>query len=193
MLSREFQTEPVPIIDSALAKSENPQLHWGWTENRPALRSLVRLVYVELDKGNDDAAAAMAQTVLSLNPYDNHGLRTLVINEFLRDGDNERALELARQYPGDLHPELAYGEALALFRLERYGEAQEALDRALDSLPKVPRFLTAERVRKPKFDPIGVRIGGDDQAWLYREEMRDVWDATSDALEWLRKASKRRK
>jgi hypothetical protein len=39
----------------------------------------------------------------------------------------------------------------------------------------------------------GVRIGGDDQAWLYREEMRDVWDATSDALEWLRKASKRRK
>lgn len=102
-------------------------------------------------------------------------------------------VELARQYPGDLHPDLAYGEALALFRLERFEEAQRALDRALDGLPRVPRFLTVERVRKPKIDPVGVRIGGDDQAWLYRKEMRDVWDATPAALEWLRKVSKRRK
>lgn len=181
------------IIDGALSRSENPQLHWGWTGNRPALRSLVRLVYMELDLGNDDAAAALAGTVLSLNPHDNHGLRTLAINGLLRAGDNDRAVELARQYPGDFHPDVAYGEALALFRLARYGEAQAVLDNALNILPKVPRFLTSDKVRKPKIDPAGVTIGGNDQAWLYREEMREVWNATPGALKWLRKASKRRK
>lgn len=181
------------IIDDALSNADDPQLHWGWTENRPALRSLVRLVYMELDLGNDDAAAALAGTVLSLNPHDNHGLRTLAINGFLRADDNERAVKLARQYPGDVRPDVAYGEALALFRLARHGEAQAALDNALDILPKVPRFLISEKVRKPKIDPVGVMIGGNDQAWLYREEMREVWNATPGALEWLRKTSTRRK
>jgi tetratricopeptide (TPR) repeat protein len=177
------------ITDAGLSASENPQLHWGWTENRPALRSLVRLVYLDRDLGNHDAAAALAASMLSLNPHDNHGLRTLAINAFLREGDDERAVELARCYPGDSHPDVAYGEVLALFRLARHEEAQGALDEALQALPKVPRFLTSEKVRKPKMDRFGVTVGGNDQAWLYREEMRDVWDATPGALEWLRKAS----
>ena len=56
---------------------------------------------------------------------------------------------------------------------------------ALEDLPKVPRYLSAKRIRKPKLDPHGVLIGGNDQAWLYREEMRDVWKSTPGALEWL--------
>lgn len=39
-------------------------------------------------------------------------------------------------------------------------------------------------------EQFGVTVGGNDQAWLYREEMRDVWETSPGALEWLRKTSK---
>ena len=38
--------------------------------------------------------------------------------------------------------------------------------------------------------PDGVKYGGDDQAWYYREEMRDVWLQTPGVLEWLKNAEK---
>lgn len=179
------------IVAHALSSVEQPRLYWHWAENRPALRSLVRLAYRNLEKGDDRAATEVAQAVLALDPHDGHAMRALVINDYLRLGDDERAIELARQYPEDLHPDLPYGEVLALFRLGRRDEAQAALDRASEALPKVPRFLIAEKIRQPRLDPIGIKIGGDDQAWLYREEMRDVWNATPGALEWLRAGSKR--
>jgi hypothetical protein len=40
---------------------------------------------------------------------------------------------------------------------------------------------------------MGVQFGGDDQAWLYRDEMRDVWLETAGAIDWLKQAAKRRK
>ena len=181
------------IIDRALAASEmdHPKLRWSWTENRPAVRSLVRLVYLELHRGNNAAALTLAQQVLALNPDDNHGLRTLVINALLRAGDDEAALQLARAYPEDANPEIAYGEVLALYRLGRKGEALLALEDAIQALPKLPRFLTAAKVRKPRIDAFGVRMGGDDQAWIYRQEMRDVWQATPGMLQWLKQAARR--
>ena len=51
-------------------------------------------------------------------------------------------------------------------------------------------YLTANRVRKPKLDPMGVNFGGDDQAWLYREEMRDLWLKTPSAIDWLTQTAK---
>lgn len=137
--------------------------------------------------GNHDAEEKLAEKILSLNPDDNHGLRTMIINAHLRRGDNDSALSLAEQYPEDLNPDISYGRALALYRMERYKEAEDALADAITDLPKIPRFLSAKRIRKPKLDPYGVVLGGDDQAWLYREEMRDVWSSTPGALAWLKR------
>lgn len=46
------------------------------------------------------------------------------------------------------------------------------------------------RVKRPKFSEHGILIGGEDQAWLYREEMRDLWQDTPGALDWLKKIMK---
>lgn len=180
------------IIDHALAQSGSPlQLMWAAPDNRPALRSLVRLVAMEERSGNVDTAGTLAQEILALNPVDNHGIRTLVMNHLLRTGENERALRLADQYPDDVHPDLPYGKVLALFRQHRLEEARNALRDAMRNLPRVVRFLTAKRVREPKLDPTGVTVGGDDQAWLYRRTMYDAWLSTPGALEWLKQAAKR--
>jgi len=176
------------IIDKALSHSSNARIVWAFSDNRPALRCLVNLVFLQERYGNDDAADRLAKKVLSLNPNDNHGLRTMVINACLRRGDDVAALALAEQYPEDLNPDISYGKVLALYRLERLEEASDALIDAIAGLPKIPRFLSAKRIRKPKLDSFGVKLGGDDQAWLYREDMRDVWSTTPGAMEWLKRS-----
>jgi tetratricopeptide (TPR) repeat protein len=174
------------IVESAVRDPDGVRLAWICMENRPALRCLVNLMYLEERQGNERAMFDLAEQVLALNPDDNHGLRNMIVNDRLRRGDDLGALRLAEEYPADLNPDIAYGHALALFRLGRIGDAEAAVRNAVVDLPKVPHFLIAKRVRQPKLDSFGVRVGGDDQAWLYRQEMRDVWQATSGALDWLK-------
>ena len=178
------------IIDQALSNTTAPRLIWVYTENRSALRSLARLILLYLRSGDETAMIDRAQHLLALNPHDNHGFRGIVVNQWLFDGDDESVLEIAKNYPQDAQPEIPYGQVLALYRLQHLEKAQTALGVAMEDLPKVVHYLTAKRVRKPKLDPMGVIFGGDDQAWLYRDEMRDLWLETPGAIDWLTQTAK---
>ena len=111
------------ILEQALAGHEDAVLEWGRIENRPALRSLSRLMGMALGAGDTEEAQGLAERMLALNPNDNHGVRSLVIKGYLAEGRNEDALALAARYADDMHPDLPYGKALALFRLGRADEA----------------------------------------------------------------------
>ena len=179
------------ITEKALAAATEPQLHWVIPDNRPALRAMARLVNIKaIMDGDQQEALPRAQRLITLNPHDNHGFRSIVMNQLIIEGRDEEALQLAQQYPGDMNPEVTYGKVLVLYRLGRQKEAVDELGNALEFLGKIPRYLTAKRIRKPKMHPDGVMYGGDDQAWYYREEMRDVWLQTPGALEWLKTAEK---
>ena len=179
------------IVKQAVSDREEPRLSWLFTENRPALRSLSRLVELHLRRGEDAEAERVAAWVLELNPNDNHGHRGLVANERLARGDDEGLLALADRYPDDPHPETAFGRVLALYRLGRLDDAQQALCEAARRLPRIPRALTAKRLTQPALQPGQVTLGGADQAWLYRYEMRETWAQTPGALDWLKQAVKR--
>jgi len=112
------------------------------------------------------------------------------MNQLISEGCNEEALKLADQFPEDLNPEVAFGKILALYRLDRKKEAVQEVGEVLEFLDKVPRYLIAKRIKKPKLNEQSVMVGGDDQAWYYREEMRDEWLNTPGALEWLKNAEK---
>ncbi len=105
----------------------------------------------------------------------------------LQREEQQAALELAERYPDDMHPELPFGRVLALLRLGRKKEARQALAEAHERLPKVLPVLRRKSVRKPELLPGMVSIGGEDQAWLYREHHRALWENTPGALEWLKK------
>jgi len=140
------------------------------------LRCLARLVGLHMRAGDEADAMAWARRLLALNPDDNHGFRGMIVNQMLIDGDDAGVLEIAGNYPRDIQPEIPYGRVLSLYRLHRLEEAQDAL-----------------RVRTPKLDPKGVLYGGDDQAWFYRDAMRDVWMETAGAIDWLKQAAKQRR
>jgi hypothetical protein len=175
------------VIDATLADTGVVSLPWSAERNRPALRLIFRAYLHEAEAGRDEAAAALLERLLTLNPQDNHGARAELMNHYLRAHSDRRALELARRFPNDALADMAYGEVLALYRLGEQEHAARVLSRAVDRLPGIPRFLLRKRIKRPALDGTGFAPGGEDQAWLYREAMRDVWAAEPGLMSWMKK------
>lgn len=177
------------IVEFALVGVAGARLAWVVGRNRAALRSLVRLASWEFDAGDRTRALSLYERVVALNPTDNHGLRCILMDEYLRTGHDGDAVALAAQYPDDVMPETCYGKVLALFRLKRIEEAQTALAVAEAQLPKVAQYLLRSRVRKPELSADRViAFGGEEQAWHYWEGMRGVWAQTPAVLAWLKRS-----
>ena len=174
------------IIARACANTAKTAVPWVIAANRPALRGLVRAFQWRIARDERESAVTTAERLMGLNRDDNHGLRFMLMNEYLRAGSDEKALALAGQYPHDLAPETRFGAVLALVRLQRMPEAERALQTARSDLPKTAQYLLPARIRRPKLQQGTIEVGGDDQAWFYRDEMRSVWQQTPGALEWLR-------
>lgn len=162
------------------------ELPWVIESNRPALRGLVRAFQWHVARNERGAAVDTAERLVELSRDDPHGLRFILVNEYLRNGCDSKALTLAERYPHDLAPETRFGAVLALVRLQRLPEAERALLSARSDLPKTAEYLLPARVRRPPLRQGTIAAGGDDQAWFYRDEMRAVWQQTPGALEWLR-------
>ena len=110
------------IVDQALSGSTGPvQLPWGFGENRPALRLLVKRAFHLAAHDDTDASLAATQRLLDLNPMDNHGLRGPVMNALLEQERDDEALALAERFPDDVLAEISLGRVLALYRQGRTG------------------------------------------------------------------------
>jgi hypothetical protein len=175
------------IVERILPERSTRTIPWDSEENRPALRLLFRLYLTRSEEGRESAAVETLNTLLRLNPTDNHGARAELMNYYLRQHENEKALDLADRFPDDLLAEVAYGKVLALYRVGARNQANHALHRAQARLPRIARYLTRKRISAPKRDGMTGAPQAEDEAWLYREEMLDVWEAEPGLLEWLRK------
>jgi tetratricopeptide (TPR) repeat protein len=177
------------LVTSTLPPEDPHCLPWVRAHNRPVLRLLFRRYLCLVDEGQPQAAAATLETLIRLNPQDNHGVRAELMNHYLRTGQDQQALALARRFPDDRLADLAFGEVLALYRLGEQERARAALGTAVTRLPRIPRYLTRERIKRPRPSPQGPTPGGEDQAWMYREAMRDVWAAEPGILRWLKRVT----
>lgn len=163
-------------------------LPWEFLSNRPLLRLLFRRYLYQTEASNDlSDAIAPLEMLLRLNPHDHHGARGELMNLYLRNGDNEQAVALALRFPNDTLAEMVYGEVLALYRLGLEARARTVLTAAARRMPHVSLYLTRKRIKQPPIDPAGVAVGGEDQAWFYREDMRAVWAAEPGVLDWLKR------
>jgi tetratricopeptide (TPR) repeat protein len=174
----------------AATVAEDTQLPWVMQENRPALRALVRLVSLLNETGRNTQAVELSEWIVRLNAEDNHGLRWELMDAYLMAGRDQDALALAQRYDVDMAPQTRYGKVLALFRAGDLAGAETAVREAHADLPYVARYLCLKRVRQPELDEYGITLGGEDQAWLYRDAMRATWEATEGALDWLKKLSR---
>jgi tetratricopeptide (TPR) repeat protein len=133
----------------------------------------------------------MEWLVLALNPEDNLGLRHDLMRAYLVRERYDHALDLAARYPDDF-AEMRYNRALALYLSGRKDQALDALRDAVGHFPKPMKFLLAADPKRPREDGPGITIGGDEEAWLYRESYLDLW-LREGALEWARASLRRKK
>jgi hypothetical protein len=174
------------ILVRACPMDARLELPWVIEANRPALRGLVRAFQWRIARHERGAAVATAERLVELSRDDPHGLRFLLVNEYLRNGCDAKALTLAERYPHDLAPETRFGAVLALVRLRRLPEAERALLQVRSDLPGAVEYLLPARVRRPPLRQGTIAAGDDHRAWLYCDETRAVWQQTPGALEWLR-------
>lgn len=170
-------------------RAEGLPLEWAWHENRPALRLVVALVAALARTGEAERERELLEwLVLTLNPNDNHGLRQTLMTRHLAAGRVDAALDLAARYPDNGVATMQFDAALALFMAGRKQEAADALHRAREHFPEILPMLLAAKARKPKLDAQWVTRGGRDEAWLYRESSRALWEQ-SGALDWVKTAT----
>jgi len=160
---------------------------WVMPENRPALRLLVHNINIAINQDEHQQSIRLIKHYLRLNPQDNHGYRSLLINHYLQHNDNHNAIALAANYPDDMLAETGYGSVLAHYRLGDLEAAEQALQQSLEHLPLIAQYLIKARVAQPELSDFGIRYGGEDQAWFYRDEMRDTWVQAKGSLGWLKK------
>lgn len=189
-----------PLIMLALlqAKSLIPMqpeqpLIWAIMDNRPALRVIGFLADTMELLDDDQTALQMREWLLRLNPNDNQGMRSEVVNAYLRLGRNADVVALCAHYPEDMLVDVIYGHALALFRLGEREMADLQLQLAKECLPKVAPAIAREKMKAPKnrFDGF-VTLGSDGEAWEYRQSARELWLNTPGAMVWLKQHDKKR-
>ena len=162
------------------------KLEWGWIENRPALRHLGQSI--DLVAGSAEELQLLEWLVLTLNPNDNQGLRERLVHVYADRGRAADALAVCERYPDDVLGGMMYARVLALYLLQRHADAVAALAEARKRSPRIAKMLTAKKPRMPELQPGVTTLGGEDEAWYYRESWRGVWESTG-ALDWLRQVT----
>lgn len=161
------------------------KLEWGWHENRPALGVLASYCIDEaLGPMTAKRLTTMEWLVHVLNPNDNQGIRDLLLEAYFDAERFDDALALVERYPDDLAP-MQYGRALALFAKGQPGQALGALHGAKRAWPKTYAWLLKTNPKPPRHGRYGVEIGGDEEAWIYRQSWLPIWQRLG-ALEWAR-------
>ncbi len=165
----------------------NGSLCWDDANNAFLLRTGLALV-VGMERGARQHSRRLAEELLAINREDSLGLRELVLDQLLRDARNSDALALAEaaEDDGSLWLNILLGRTLALYRLQEWEQAEEALSDVKRHSRYALEMLCAESPRPALPGKEGqVEPGTRAEAWQYRTLMRDQWRVTPGALDWL--------
>jgi len=178
-------------IKRLLPQQPKVPFDWGFMQNRPALRVLGFLIDSMVQMDDHQAALDLMEWSVRLHPNDNQGFRSDLVNAYLRLNRDADALTLCDQYPEDFLVDICFGRTLALFRQGKRQLADTHLKKVIRQFPKVAAAITRTTMKQPKdLDPGLVACGGDDEAWYYRQDARELWVNTPGAMTWLKQCLK---
>lgn len=174
-------------LDVANAKGDYT-LPWLMLENRPALRLLAHsALHTQYIEGYSSTFIRRAEQLMRLNPNDNTGMRDALSSAYIANSEFGKAIELARQFAGDALCTVPLNHVLALYLDDQKGRALSLLADIAGRFEVAIDMLLADNPEPPELSEFGVRVGGADEAWLYRESARALWQR-GGALGWLRQS-----
>ncbi len=184
------------VLEAAIHEGRNmlPQefslgtdhLPWGFVDNRPFLLLLGEYVTLVEAIDGTQKAIPLYEELIALNPNDNQGIRAFLATAYIATNRLEEVLTLDKKYPGDAMVELSAGTLLALYKLGRRDAARARIKATKKHLAHVFREIIKTEHPQPKLIPGRIRVGGDDEAWLYWQNQGTFWMATPGAREFLK-------
>lgn len=160
-------------------------LEWGWLENRAFLRCAYSVALYFFDRGHLAKGMELFGFIISVNPNDNQGVRSFLVEGYLKMGNYQAAIDLCGKYEDDVMVETIYGKSYALFKLGKKKEATTLLKKAIQFRPKVVKELLKKEHKQPKSKfPGAITLGGDDEAYFYWNDNGILWEEP-EIREWL--------
>jgi len=158
---------------------------WGLIETRPYMRARLGLAQCLWSLGNRREAIEHLTDMLRLNPNDNQGVRWLLVNYLLEEGEDDALGDLLKRYRDEVSAVWSYSRALWTFRTAGpRKKATTALRKALQANSFVPSYLLG-LTDLPEQPPPFMGMGDEDEAAIYAAQAMPSWDATEGALQWL--------
>lgn len=161
-------------------------LPWGFINNRPFLNLLFDYAIFVRDSESVSKAILLFEEIIALNPNDNQGVRALLATSYLQTNKLDELLKLENKYPNDLIPELSVGSLLAIYKLNKNKEFVNKINKTKKYFGHIYKEIIKTDHPKPDLIPGRVRVGGDDESWLYWQGQGNLWMATPGARELLR-------
>ncbi|MFP3896418.1 MAG: tetratricopeptide repeat protein [Anaerolineales bacterium] len=193
--ARALYAEGVEAGERALGPesfAEHEGYFWGVLETRPYMRARAGLAECLWELGKHEEAIAHYQDMLRLNPNDNQGLRYILADCLLMQGDDKALEDLLDKYPDDVVADWPYTRALLTFRQQGPSpQANRYLQEALDVNPFVPDYMLG-RKRFPDTLPDYVGFGDESEAVAYVYRALESWFETKGAMLWLAEQSEQR-
>ncbi|MGC8638131.1 MAG: tetratricopeptide repeat protein [Athalassotoga sp.] len=167
-------------------------IEWGFIENRPFFRAYHGLGLAYLGKHDVEKALSIFNDILVLNPDDNQGIRSLVVECNFALKKPDEVLKVCQKYSDDTMGEILYGYPLAFFQLGKKDKAEKKMKEAIGYLPLIAKELIKTRHSKPKsIYGSYLEMGGADEAYVYWERSGIFWKNTEGALEFVRESVKK--
>lgn len=168
------------------ALPEQGGLPWGFRENRSLYTSLYSIVLPLKYLGQNDKVIDYLERLIIINPNDNLGLRSELANSYLDQKEYNRLFELLRLYPDDQSLGITMAKTLGLWAIGDKENAKIQWQQIKDYNPYIKNFMLKSKKLAPELDSYGITMGGEDEAWFYRQAARDTWLAHKGAINWLK-------
>ncbi|MCX6802996.1 MAG: tetratricopeptide repeat protein [Candidatus Diapherotrites archaeon] len=166
---------------------EHDKLEWGFLDNRLFLNTYYSLGLDYLAKLDIDNAVKCFNQILSWNPNDNQGARSVLADIYVKWHEWGKMLELKGLFIDDADPSVMFGSALAFFMLGKKDDANIALKEAIKYHPICAEELLKETHKKPRnISEEYVTVGGADEAYYFWEQQgsASVWHMPK-VKEWI--------
>ncbi|WP_228409476.1 tetratricopeptide repeat protein [Radiobacillus deserti] len=162
--------------------AENLKDMWLHFEARPFLRAKFNYGQVLFSLGRVKEAVANWWEILSMNEMDNQGVRYVLFQALIVNGESLEAKNLILKYEEEETMEGAYNLVLVeiLMRSDRQ-KIDELLSIAKKVNPYVLDYLTKKK-KLPNKIPTAYRFGSEEQAMIYVAEFGYLWDAIPDTI-----------
>jgi len=163
---------------------------WGIVRTRPYMRALYGLAGTLDDLERMDEAVECYQAMLRLNADDNQGARYRLLSLLIEVDQDRDATALMKAFGDEGSPVWAYARALLSFRKDgATTETRTVLKRAIEANPSVSDYLMdpEDTVPAPP-DP----TDGAYEAMTCADSLGSAWDATTGAIEWLKRRAPKR-